>query len=41
VDFSSASEAEVLQACGIRLIALAAVAANIVCRIPGYIYGEL
>jgi len=41
VDFGSASEAEVLQACGIRLIALEAAALNTVCRVPAYIYGEL
>lgn len=41
VDFASPSEAEVLQAGGIRLYALAAVVANTVCRIPGYIVGEL
>jgi len=41
VDFSSASEAEVLQACGIRLIALEALALNTVARVPAYIYGEL
>jgi len=41
VDFGSASEAEVVQACIIRLIAKEAVAQNTVSRVPAYIAGEL
>lgn len=41
VDFGTPSEAEVLQACICRIIALEAVGTNTVCMLPAYIVGEL